>query len=978
MHHHYLKSVILPAFILQLILVFVYFFFHLYISQVSQQLSIGEATKSIKEIASREAKVLNGQLRSITQKALLLQRDHTAFFNHPDYCFLPNGEPDFKTHQNLAFYKSVNNGGSSLYFASTTPIGEAELRKARCSEMLDVLMSNIVDSNPVIVQAYLNTWDDMNRLYPFMADAPSQYGSAINMEDYNFYYLADAAHNPERFPVWTGAYLDPAGQGWMVSVIVPVYRGPFLEGVSGIDVTIATFVNHILNLDLPWDSGVMMVDENGTIMAMQQRVEAILGLQELKDHDYRENIKTTIEKPDSFNLLSGSDDAAFVPLQDFFKSGQEIGDVVLSGVDYIVSQDVIPETGWRLLTLIEHDHILQPVLDLNRVSRILGYVAAASLILFFILFYLFLVSKTKKLTALIATPIARLSDETQGVERELIVHQFAPTGIAEIDKLNENFSAMIKTLKGRTEDLIDAKINAESANRLKSQFLANMSHEIRTPMNAVIGMTHLAQQAEDPEMQKKYLKDIETSGEHLLGVINSVLDFSRIEAGKIDIDKVAFQLDELINRFASTLGKLIAAKPLSFHFSIDSHIPNYLLGDPLRIGQILLNLGSNAVKFTPDGEIRLSIAEISRTDDHVVLKFSLSDSGIGMSTEQQEMVFESFQQADMSITRQYGGSGLGLAICRRLVELMNGDIGIESRLRHGTKVWFTASFEIGKAPEMPLLLGKEEKRDMLKEQLKQFGQRRILVVEDNKMNQLVATAMLKEAGLEADTADNGEIAVQMVRQHSYDLVLMDMQMPVMDGVAATRTIRADAELQEMPIIAMTANVLQGDRDMCLNAGMNDFIGKPIELNQLWETLLKWFRHSEQNISASEGFQAARQDIGLPAAIAGIDMSQGLDRVAGKQAVYLEMLKKFLAGNKRTVEQVTIALNAGNRDDAILLVHTVKGSAGIIGAGELKGVAAALEAKIKAGHSSGECEKEKAEFAAALTQILKQLEEHLAI
>ncbi len=972
LHHYYLKSVILPAFILQVALLLVYFGFNFYISEQNQDLRISETTKSIQDIASREAKIINGQLRSISLRAALMQRDHTLFFSDDSFCFLPNGEPEFGVHDNQAFFKMINNGGASLYYSSTTEINEEELRKARCSEMLDPLMRDIVLESPVIVQAYLNTWDDMNRLYPFMSDAPGQYGSAINMEDYNFYYLADAEHNPDRRPVWTGAYLDPAGRGWMVSVVAPIYRGNFLEGVSGLDVTITSFVNHILNLDIPWDAGVMMVDESGTILAMQHVVEAILGVTELKDHDYSRYITSTVEKPSEFNLLALLDPVADKKFFDLFNRQERIGNVAINGVEYLVSQEFIPETGWRLLTLIEHEQVLRPVLAVTRVSQVLGYTASAGVLCFFALFFMYLIHRTGKLTALIGKPLAELSAQTRGSGRELVVPTTDPVGIVEIDTLNQNFCDMVKVLKGRTEDLIDAKISAESANRLKSQFLANMSHEIRTPMNAVIGMTHLALQTNSFESQKKYLKDIEASGEHLLGVLNSILDFSKIEAGKIDLESVDFRLDEVVQRFASTLAKLIADKPLSFECEIDPVIPDHLVGDPLRIGQVLLNFSSNAVKFTSGGTVRLKVEQLSRSEGRVTLKFTVSDTGIGMTAEQLERIFESFQQADMSITRQYGGTGLGLAICRRLIELMGGDIGIESRYNEGTDAWFSVCFTIGESNAPLAPLGKEERRVMLREQLKKFGHKRILVVEDNKMNQLVARAMLKEAGFAADTADNGEVAIQMARANHYDLILMDMQMPVMDGVAATRVLRSDPAFNKIPIIAMTANVLQSDRDLCLAAGMNDFVGKPIELNQLWDVLLKWFDHVSQQQEQSSFPSPGEENADLPAAITGIDMGQGLDRVAGKKAVYREMLQKFLAGNLATADQIRQALAVGHKDEALMLIHTLKGSAGIIGAVELKDRAAQLEEKIRSGAGDEDWRTEEASFVDALDGILRQL------
>ena len=457
-YRNYLTSSLVPIFAIEVMLIVLYFAINLYISEQNQQTLLEEVTQNLQEITSREASNINDQLKEASRYAMLVQRDHQAFFSQADNCFFPHEEPQFATHENGAYYKLNNNGGASLYYSSSTDIGEAQQRKARCSEMLDPLLLSIVETSPVITQAYLNTRDGMNRLYPFMPDAPQQYGPVLHMQEFNFYYEADAEHNPERKPVWTGAYLDPAGQGWMVSNVFPIYRDDFLEGVSGLDVTIDSFVQNILNLNLPWKASTFMVDQNGIILAMQEKIEQLLKLKELKAHVYNENIQTTIEKPENYNIFMSKDASFKTQMQRIFDSQDQISNINIDGTSYLVSQEIVPETGWRMITLIQESTIFSPINKLKKLSTQVGYLAIAAMLLFYIIFFLYLLRKSHKLTARIATPIEELSSLTCGLGENLKAKKQQTVGIVEIDHLSTNFNKMANELETRTDALIDAQL----------------------------------------------------------------------------------------------------------------------------------------------------------------------------------------------------------------------------------------------------------------------------------------------------------------------------------------------------------------------------------------------------------------------------------------------------------------------------------------------------------------------------------------
>ncbi|WP_353571064.1 ATP-binding protein [Candidatus Albibeggiatoa sp. nov. BB20] len=697
LYQHYLSASLLPVFVVELLLLLLYFSIITLITTATTDTLLEKARQDTHEIAIREAQKLNLEFREVSTLARFIQMEQQQFFLAPQAYGLPNGRPLFDIAENGVFFKFNDNSGASLYYSSQTEINDKAYEKALKTEAFDPLLKNIVTHNPHAISAYFNSYDNMNRIYPFINNVAEQLGAHMTMQDFNFYYEADAEHNPARQPVWTDAYLDPTGQGWMVSCIVPIYSGSFLEGVSGIDVTIKQFSENILTLDLPWQGSAFLLNEEGAILAMPESIEHYFGLQELKHHIHDATLTETIKKPENFNLTKNKDSNIANKIKHILETKKDVNDFQLKQRDFLLIQEVIEETGWRLFVLIEKKQIYASVYELEQFAKRIGYGMIIFMILFYLVFFSYLIQKSHRVSAQIATPITELANVTSHFHEQLKQVQlpFSKSYILEVKQLTDNFNQMILELQelfnhlelkvqSRTQQIEQKNQDLVLLNQEKNEFLGIAAHDLKNPLQAIQGSAQLIEiTLEDEGFATKsevieFAYMINLSAERMFELITNLLDVNAIESGKITLNLREVDILPILQKVVTEYTRKALLKNIIVHFEPQlTCYTTYV--DINTLHQVLDNLISNAVKYSPlNKNIHIHIFHQSTR-----IRIEIQDQGQGLSPEDQTKLFGKFTRLTAKPTGDEHSTGLGLFIVKKLVTALNGQVWCESEQGQG-------------------------------------------------------------------------------------------------------------------------------------------------------------------------------------------------------------------------------------------------------------------------------------------------------
>ncbi len=955
----FLRIALIPLFVVELAFISIYFFSNDWANDVMMKLFKDEAQEELLHTVSRESKVITMQLESISKTTNLYRQEveeslsNQARFTEEDQARLQySNDGVYHTNRNLN-----EDGAAVFYSGATTP--DHNIQKVARLLTTQELMKHIYKTESLAEAIYFNTHDSLNVMYPYY-DALDQISPQMLIPRFNFYYEADQEHNPSRETKWTDVYLDPAGNGWMASSIAPVYKEDFLEGVVGIDVTLDTIRERILDLDIPWEGFGMLVGKDGTILALPQKGEVIFGLNELNKYAYDQQIYTNTFKPEKFNLYNQDETKHFAEILAEAKQG--LTSANFNGKDHFLAWSTVEGTGWKFISVVDEEQIFNDLFLLDRKLMKIGALMIFGLILFYLVFFMFLYKRAQKLSHSISDPLYEINNLVHEIGAGRYYQKDESFHIEELDETATSITSMGQTLgtaneelykaqeelkekesdlralvssiddvimrldengtyiniwtndesklsktkdeligtrindvfyekdalffmvtirevqetgqpktveyqidtlagkrwfQGRLAPIVDesgefrhfvltarditdlkelqeslrkAKEEAEQASKAKSDFLSSMSHELRTPMNAILGFTQLLEYEKDSltTSQNESVEEILKAGNHLLTLINEILDLARIEAGKLTVSLEPVEVQPVIEEVLGIISPLASNKRIKIDHNLDLCNGIYVYADRIRLKQVLLNLLSNAVKYNQDeGCIRVDCS-VKDGKAH----FLVEDTGVGIDDQEIDQIFEPFTR--ILDERIIEGTGIGLTLSKQLIALMNGTISVKSELGEGSTFWIElpaveniSTNQIHEVEEeSTVLIGSEERKSLL-------------YIEDNPANlHLVQKLISHKSNIDFMSAMNGEIGLELAQAHRPDLILVDLNLPGLDGYDVLSKIKDHPSTKEIPVIAISANAMPRDIEKGIAAGFQDYLTKPLEVTTFLEVLQK--------------------------------------------------------------------------------------------------------------------------------------------